>query len=278
MGLKDLLFGKKEDANKVAYRDEVKKAAAKGELTPERIAELERRRAEMDVGSLSQELTQVRRDVYNKAADAVKAGGQLSEEEEAKLAKIQQFLGLKDAQISQTKAELGRMRMLTEMKIGKFPTVSAENVVLRGMRFNPGEVPRWAEIAIALEAPDTGVPLPSSASGLKMVKGLNYQVGGANAYTLPLKGAAPLAEGHLIMTSERFVFKGADKVVAIGMDKPEEISLFKDGLRLKMSSGKIQLFKFRSVENADFFGFMIANALNPTGTTAADDDELDFLK
>ena len=34
MGLKDMLFGKKEDANKVAYRDEVKKAVADGKLTP----------------------------------------------------------------------------------------------------------------------------------------------------------------------------------------------------------------------------------------------------
>ena len=33
MGLKDRLFGKKEDANKVAYRDEVKKAVSEGKLT-----------------------------------------------------------------------------------------------------------------------------------------------------------------------------------------------------------------------------------------------------
>ncbi len=272
MGLKDLLFGKKEDANKVTYREEVKKAVATGDLTPEKIAELERRRSELDVTSLSQEMTQVRRDVYNKAADAVKGGGQLSAEDEAKLAKIQAFLGLKDAQIAQTKNELGRMKMMTEMKVGKFPTVSEHNIVLRGMRFNPGETPRWSEIAIMLEAADT-----AGVAGLKLVAGMSYQVGAATPYSLSLKGAAPISEGNLLMTSERLIFKGAEKVVATPVDKPEEISLYKDGIRLKMSNGKALLFKFRSVENADFFGLMICNALNPNAASAGSDEDLDFL-
>ena len=33
MGLNDRLFGKKEDASKVAYRDEVKKTVSEGKLT-----------------------------------------------------------------------------------------------------------------------------------------------------------------------------------------------------------------------------------------------------
>ena len=38
MGLKDMLFGKKEAANKVTYREEVKKAVADGKLTADKRA------------------------------------------------------------------------------------------------------------------------------------------------------------------------------------------------------------------------------------------------
>jgi hypothetical protein len=271
MGLKDMLFGKKEDAKKVEFRNEIQKAVADGNLTPEKIAALEKIRQQNELTQASQDLTMVRRDAYNKAADAIKAGGKLTEAEEAQLQKIQAYLGLKDTQIAQTKAELGRMRMLTEMKAGKFPIISETNTVLRGLRFNSGESPHWAEIAIMLEAPETG-----AAPGLKLVRGAGFQVGAANPYSLSMKGATPVAEGHLILTSERMIFKGGEKITAISVDKPEEIALFKDGVRLKSGNGKLVLFKFRSVENADFVGSIISRALNPNAAAGTTDD-LDFL-
>jgi hypothetical protein len=270
MGLKDMLFGKKEDAKKVEFRSQVQKAVADGNLTPEKIAALEKMRAQAELTQASQDLTMVRRDAYNKAADGIKAGGKLTEVEEAQLQKIQAYLGLKDAQIAQTKADLSRMRMMTEMKAGKFPVVSESNIVLRGLRFNQGETAHWAEIAIMLEAPDS-----SAMPGLKLVKGASYQAGAAGPYTLGMKGATPVAEGHLILTSERLIFKGADKVTALAVDKPEEIALYKDGLRLTTGSGKLVLFKFRAVENSDFVGFIVSRALNPH--VAASTDDLDFL-
>jgi hypothetical protein len=270
MGLKDMLFGKKEDAKKVEFRNEIQKAVADGNLTPEKIAALEKIRQQNELTQASQDLTMVRRDAYNKAADAIKAGGKLTEAEEAQLAKIQAYLGLKDAQIGQTKAELSRMRMLTEMKAGKFPVISDSNIVLRGLRFNTGETPHWAEIAILLEAPDT-----AATPGLKLVRGASYQAGSAQPYSLSMKGASPVSEGHLILTSERLIFKGNDKVSATTVDTPEEIALFKDGVRLKMGNGRMVLYKLRSVENADFIGFIINRALNPNA--AAVDDDLDFL-
>ena len=275
MGLKDMLFGKKEDANKVAYRDEVKKAVSDGKLTADKMARLEKLKQELDVTAASQDYTMVRREQYQTAADAMMKGGALSEAEEKELQRIQAFLGLKDQQIAQTKVELGRMRILTEMRAGKFPEISAQNVLMRGLKLNDGEIAHWAEIAIFLEAQDPG---GSAGVGLKLMRTMAYQAGSATPYTLPLKGATPMDEGHLIMTSGRMVMKGQSKVTAFTYDKPDEINLYKDGIRLRMGNGRAVMFKFRSVENADFIGLLIARGLNPAkfGPGGEETESLDF--
>lgn len=260
MGLKDMLFGKKEDANKVAYREEVKKAVSDGKLTADKVKRLEALKNELEVTAASQDYTMVRREQYQAAADAMMAHGKLTDAEEKELQRVQAFLGLKDQQIAQTKAELGRLRILTEMRGGKFPEISAQNVLMRGLKLAEGEIAHWGEIAIMLEAEDAG---GSAGVGLKLLRGMAYQPGSANAYTLPLKGATPMDEGHLIMTSLRMAMKGQTKVTAFTYDKPEEINLYKDGVRLRMGKGRALLFKFRSVENADFIGLLMAKGLNP---------------
>jgi hypothetical protein len=260
MGLKDMLFGKKEDANKVAYRDEVKKAVADGKLTPEKVKRLEKLKNELDVGAAAQDFTMVRREQYQTAADAMMAQGKLSEAEEKELQRVQAFLGLKDQQIAQTKVELGRLRMLTDMRAGKFPEISSANVLMRGLKLAEGEVAHWGEIAIMLEGEDTG---GSVGAGLKLMPNMAYQPGSVGTSMVPLKGATPMDEGHLIMTSLRLIMKGQTKVTAFTYDKPEEINLYKDGVRLRLGKGRAVLFKFRSLESADFIGLLMAKGLNP---------------
>ncbi len=261
MGLKDMLFGKKEDANKVAYRDEVKKAVADGKLTPEKVKHLEKLKNELEVGAAAQDFTMVRREQYQTAADAMMAQGKLTETEEKELQRIQAFLGLKDQQIAQTKVELGRLRMLTDMRAGKFPEISSANVLMRGLKLAEGEVAHWGEIAIMLEGEDAG---GSVGAGLKLLPNMAYQPGSVGTSMVPLKGATPMDEGHLIMTSLRLIMKGQSKVTAFTYDKPEEINLYKDGVRLRLGKGRAVLFKFRSLESADFIGLLMAKGLNPT--------------
>jgi hypothetical protein len=273
MGLMDL-FKKKEDQNKEAYRDEVKKALSDGKLTADKMQRLEALKKELDVTAASQDYTMVRREQFQAAADAIKSTGKLTEKEEKELQRIQQFLGLKDQQIAQSKMELGRLRTLTEMRTGKFPVISAENVVLRGLRMGEGEVPHWAELAILLDAPDPGGTV---GVGLKLVPKALYQAGSAAPYTLPMKGATPVAEGHLIMTSTRMIFKSNEgKSNNYVYDKPEEINLYKDGLRLRMGGGRAVMMKFRSVENADFIGILVSKGQNPELYSSQDGPSLDF--
>ncbi len=261
MGLKDMLFGKKEDANKVAYRDEVKKAVADGKLTPEKVKHLEKLKNQLDVGAAAQDFTMVRREQYQTAADAMMAHGKLTDAEEKELQRIQAFLGLKDQQVAQTKVELGRLRMLTDMRAGKFPEISPANVLMRGLKLAEGEVAHWGEITILLEGEDVGGTV---GAGLKLMPNMIYQPGSVGTSMVPLKGATPMDEGHLIMTSLRLIMKGQTKMTAFTYDKPEEINLYKDGVRLRLGKGRAVLFKFRSLESADFIGLLMAKGLNPS--------------
>ncbi len=261
MGLKDMLFGKKEDANKVAYRDEVKKAVADGKLTPEKVKRLEKLKNQLDVGAAAQDFTMVRREQYQTAADAMMAHGKLTDAEEKELQRIQAFLGLKDQQVAQTKVELGRLRMLTDMRAGKFPEISPANVLMRGLKLAEGEVAHWGEITILLEGEDVGGTV---GAGLKLMPNMIYQPGSVGTSMVPLKGATPMDEGHLIMTSLRLIMKGQTKMTAFTYDKPEEINLYKDGVRLRLGKGRAVLFKFRSLESADFIGLLMAKGLNPS--------------
>ena len=56
------------DKKKAEYREKVKEALSDGKITPERIAQLEALRHELDTSGLAEDKTQVRRSVFNTAA------------------------------------------------------------------------------------------------------------------------------------------------------------------------------------------------------------------
>src|SRR5262245_35646891 len=87
MGLGDWFGGGKK---KEQFRDAVKEAVSDGKLTEQKRAELESLRNELGAEA-GDDKTQMRRDVYNVAVGAVKAGGKLTPKEEAELRRVQEF-------------------------------------------------------------------------------------------------------------------------------------------------------------------------------------------
>ena len=259
MGLLDL-FRKKADINKETFRAEVRDAVKDGKLSAEGVRQLEKRKTELDVDAASADQTIIRREAFQVAADAVIAGGRISAAEEQELQRIQAYLGLKDAQVAQTRVELARLRRLTEMKAGKFPSISPENTVMRGLQMGAGEVPHWAELATLLDAQDAG---GTAGIGQRVVARAMYQPGSAAAFSVPLKNALAMAEGHLVLTNRRMLFKSPERVFEYAYDKPEEIHLYKDGVRLRLRGGRAVIFKLRTEGNVDFIGLTISMAQNP---------------
>ena len=72
MAIKDWFGGSKK---KDEYHRKLKEAASAGKIDAAKAAEREKLRASLDVNDIADDKTQMRRDVYNKAAGAVKASG-----------------------------------------------------------------------------------------------------------------------------------------------------------------------------------------------------------
>lgn len=168
--------GNKDDAQKL-YRERVKEAVGDGRLTTDKIKELEQLKQDLEVEGPSADATMYRAAAYQAAVDAVKAGGILTDAESAELERIQNYLGLRDAQVQQTKLELARLRQLTEIRQGKLPVISQNNVILRSIKLEAGEIPHWTETAVLLE--ETGATAGTSGFGLRLVRGATFQPGAA---------------------------------------------------------------------------------------------------
>ena len=94
----------------------MKEAVADGKLSATDMQELKALREELDVTDAADDKTQLRREIYNEAVDAVRRKGQLSATGFQDLAKIQKFLALRDDQIETAKWDVNRLRQLTEIR------------------------------------------------------------------------------------------------------------------------------------------------------------------
>jgi hypothetical protein len=230
MGLGDWLRGGKK---KEQFREAVKEAVSDGKLTEQKRAELESLREELG-SDTSDDKTQMRRDVYNVAVGAVKAGGKLTPKEEAELRRIQDFLNLKDDQVDKTRMDLRRLSVVTEINKGKLPVVSRDNASLKGLPLEPGEIAHYAVAATCFETPDAGAVI-----GERFLFGSAFRAGMGRSFSLPVKGAVSRGGGVFVLSNQRFIFHGANGTIGIKLRQPEDIYFYADGLRLKMKKSQL---------------------------------------
>jgi hypothetical protein len=247
MALKDWFGGNKK---KEQFREAVKEAVADGKLTAEKQAELQALSEQLEADP-GEDKTQLRRDVYNVAVGAVKAGGKISTAQEQELAKIQEFLNLKDEQIDKTRMDLRRLRIVTEINKGNLPTVSPEHTGLKGLTLDPGETAHYTVAAESFEAGELG-----SAIGSRFVFGAAFRPGIGRAFALPTRGAVSNGQGVFILTNQRFIFRGP-KSYGVKHRQPDEIYMYRDGIRLKMKKTQPML-QIRDEAVVDIIGAILA--------------------
>jgi len=251
MGIKDWFGG---DKKKEEFREKAKEALGKGRLTPGKVAELDQLRKDHEVEDAGDDKTMLRREIYNEAVGAVKAGGKLSSAETAELAKIQKFLALRDDQIEKTKWDLARLRTLTDIRSGKLPVVPKENSAVRGIQLEAGEIAHYAIPVEALDRPTT-----SGSDGVAVKWDTQYATRSAKGHSLPADGAKQLGEGYLILTSKRLVYKGADKTAAVAYSPQAEFFMYGDGIRLQRTVGNTMLkYKSQSSDTSEIVGELLA--------------------
>ncbi|MSQ72601.1 MAG: hypothetical protein EXR27_15125 [Betaproteobacteria bacterium] len=253
MGIKDWLTG---DRKKAAFREELKQSVSDGKLTAQKVAHLEELRKNLDVSGAADDKTTYRREVFNTAVEAVKAGGQLSSAEESELARIQKYLALRNDQVEKTQIDLARLRIINAIQKGNLPVVSPENTALRGLVLEPEEVPHYCVTAVLSETVKFSGP-----PGTRFESGSVWRAGMAGAFGLPPEdGKLVIGEGQLFVTSRRFLFRGGGRTQTFPFKQPDAIYLYRDGLRLKTRRGHT-VYRFKSGSVPDVVGALLSNLM-----------------
>ncbi|HZZ93462.1 MAG TPA: hypothetical protein VFE23_12945 [Usitatibacter sp.] len=251
MGIKDWFAG---DRKKAAFREKVREAVADGKLDTEDLKRLDDLRRELDVTPAADDKTVMRRELYNQAVGAVRDRGALSNTGVHDLARIQKFLALRDDQVEKTKWDLQRLRTLTEIRKGVLPTVSANNVSLRGVSLEPEEIPHYTLQVDLLDQPST-----RQADGHLMMWGARYESGTAGAHVLPEAGARAIGEAAMILTNRRLILRTNGKTAAVRFSREAQIFLYSDGVRLARTVGNTLLkFRSKSEDTAEIVGELLA--------------------
>ena len=251
MGLKDWLgLG---DKKKAEFREKVKEAVSDGKLTKEKVAELEAARQELDVEDASEDRTRFRREAYNEAVGAVKAGGKLTEAEAKDLARIQKFLALSDEQIEKTRWDLVRLKAFTEIREGRLPVVSSTHNALRGLKLAEGETAHYCVVA---EIFDIGEP--GESRGARYERGTPYELGAGSSHELPVKQALLQDKGQFILTNHRIILKAEGHTYQFPIKGTDHVYYYRDGIRIRRSKG-FALIRFQSEGIVDVVGALVSH-------------------
>lgn len=252
MGIKDWFGG---DKKKAAYREKVKEAVSDGKLSSTDIHDLQKLREELDVTDAADDRTNLRRELFEEAADAKRSEGKITQTSILDLNKIQKFLALRDDQVSDAKVEINRLRTLTEIRKGNIPVVPPTHAVLRGVKLEPDEVPHYSlqvQMFSTSRVGDDGMPIGP---------GFKYTEGATRSHFLPEEGAKPVGDGTVLITNQRLVIKTeSGKVASVKYGGEGQAYLYNEGLKVKGTMNQTLLkFKSGADDTAEIVGELLAH-------------------
>lgn len=232
-------------------------AATDGKFTDDEIKQIQDRYKELEL--TQDDLKGIRAQAYNTALRAAKSDGVVTAEEEAELAKLQQFLMIPDSEITRSKKELARLRLLTEIQNGNPPSIPVPNVI-----FQKNERAYWSEPASILEERVVKRRYQGSSHGFsfRIAKGVSYRVGSHRGHIVTDTAVVAVSSGELIITNKRVIFRGNAKSFNLRLDKLLDLNFYSDGVRLTDDKGKPRIVKYSHEGNADVVGATLSYAIN----------------
>ncbi|MDX2220463.1 MAG: hypothetical protein SF172_15710 [Burkholderiales bacterium] len=248
MGIKDWFSG---DKNKAAFREKVKEAVSDGRLTPQKVAELESVRQQLDVEDASDDRTRFRREAFNEAVSAVKSGGKMTADEARELTRIQKFLALSDEQIEKTRWDLVRLKTFTEIREGRLPVVSPTHNALRGLKLLENELAHYCVPAEILSITD-----PGASVGARQQAGVAYVLGAGASHELPVKAATLMDSGVFLMTNLRLMLRADGHNHGFAIREIDQFYFYRNGIRLRTRKGNV-LLRFQSDGIVDVVGALL---------------------
>lgn len=180
-----------------------------------------------------EDLKKVRGKVFDTAFNALKQKNFVTFDEEMELNEIQKFLMIPDSEIVESKEDLGRIRILTEIKNGTPPSQSSANVILK-----KNETIYWQENVSLLEVRVTGRSYQGGSRGvsLRLAKGISFRVGNKRGSQVSEKGIVSVASGNFIITNKRIMFNSIEKSFDIRLDKIMGLNFADDGIVFNTSN------------------------------------------
>jgi len=252
---------KQKRADVEQFRNALIQAVSDGLLTPEEMSELDALRAES--GLTPGDLGAIRASAYAAALAAARSDGRVTEGEEAELSRIQRYLGLADTEIAPSKAELARLRLLSNVQDGNLPVLQVAGLVTQR-----DEQVHWSEPSRLLEEKVLRRRYEGGSSGVsfRIAKGVTYRVGAQRGHLVSETGIVPVSTGELLVTDRRIVFRGDAKSFAAKYDKLLDIQLFSDGLRFsEAGKSKPRIITYLQSGNQDIVGAILTQAVNRYG-------------
>lgn len=252
---------KQKSLNKKEFKQALLQAVNDGKLTKEEIDELDKKRK--DFGLSEEDIKEMKSEIFTTAFAIAKSDEQITENEEQELLSIQKYLGLADNKIQSSKKELARLRLLNEIQQGNMPTIQVTNLVMQ-----KGEKAYWIEPAILAEEKVVRRRFEGGSQGVnfRIMKGVNYRVGGSRGHSVSETEVVAVSNGDLILTSKRIIFRGDKKSFAVKLDKILDTQLFTNGLQFSENNrSKPRLVKFVQEGNHNIIGAVLSYAINHYG-------------
>lgn len=243
--------------NKKDFSESLILAVRDGILTEEEVDTLERKKTAY--GLSDTDLHRLRITAYNVAFAAAKADGKITEAESAELAKIQNYLGIRDHEVQQTKADLYRLRLIDEIQQGNLPVQSVTNIILQR-----GETVHWVEPAKLLEERVVSRRYSGGSSGFsfRICKGVSYRVGASRGRVITDTAIVPISSGELALSNKRVIFAGDTKSFTVKLDKLLNIEFYDDGLQLHGTTGKPKTIQLGQPAHIDIVGAVLSSTIN----------------
>jgi hypothetical protein len=187
-------------------------------------------------GLTPDDVSLIRSRVMVAALDAVKSDGVVSRQEQESIERLAATLQIPSQELAVTRAELAKLRVISDLEQGIVPEVDTAGVALQ-----KGEVAIWREKAKLLEDRVVRREYQGGSRGvsIRIMKGLSYRVGATRGQSVPVTETVEVASGHLFITTKHIIFSGDAKSFRVKLEKIIDVTLYNDGMRFA-ADGKVK--------------------------------------
>lgn len=209
------------------YQRLLQQALDDGVLSPDEVEELESVRRQ---GALSpEEVRTAALAIYRVALKDAAADARLTADEAATLERLQDQLGLSEADLGADFNRLSRLRLLARIAEGNMPEVQSP------VQLVPEERCHWVvqcTLADRLALPQA-TRKPLAGLTFQVAAGEPFAAAGVRDALRPAEDVLPSDLGALIVTSRRTIFQGAKRTISVPHARAESVTLYADGIRVE---------------------------------------------